>query len=257
MAEEKQRRYRSDPTASDAIGLSDAMAAVVHETRRPVALARGYISMLLEGQLGGISEHQRSVLEKIDENLVQTITELERLGMVARVERDDPPSHVLEPVDLIQQAQIAIDRLRARITLTGGQVGLEYADGRPVTASADVSLLARILDNLVDNALVYSDGPPRVAVSVGYDGRPYVAVVDQGRGIEPELHERVFQRGVRADPGRPGSGLGLYLCRQAARQMGADLRLEWSVPGEGSRFRLDLRALRGPGLAILHRGPIR
>ena len=236
--------------------LSDALAAIVHETRRPVALARGYVSMLQEGQLGQISDSQRSALQKIDDKLVEAIGEVERLGMLARVEQERPIA--MERVDLTEQAIMAVDRGRARVELTGGQLNLEYADGGPVIAGADVSLLARILDNLVDNALAYSDGAPLVKVSIGYEGHPYLRVVDQGKGIEPELRDRVFERGFRGDPASgPGSGLGLYLCRQAALEMGGTLRLEWSEPGKGSSFRLDLQSAHGPGLAIVHRNPIR
>jgi two-component system OmpR family sensor kinase len=65
-------------------------------------------------------------------------------------------------------------------------------------------------------------------------------------GVDPELAERIFERFYRVnDPALgypPGTGLGLYISRDLAQRAGGALVLEQSRPGEGSRFRLTLRA---------------
>jgi signal transduction histidine kinase len=69
-----------------------------------------------------------------------------------------------------------------------------------------------------------------------------VIIADQGKGIAPADHERVFAKFERVDPSEPGgSGLGLYIARRLARAMGGDINLD-SAPGQGARFALTLPA---------------
>jgi len=103
--------------------------------------------------------------------------------------------------------------------------------------------VGRILDNLLNNALSYSSGPPRVTVTVHAD-EPRVEVRDRGRGVTAEQRERIFERFYRIDdpslPHVPGTGLGLYISRQLASRMGGRLTLERTVRGKGSTFTLRL-----------------
>jgi signal transduction histidine kinase len=77
-------------------------------------------------------------------------------------------------------------------------------------------------------------------------GTAVVSVEDRGRGIAPELRERIFERFVRGDQGSsgaPGTGLGLYISRQLAARHGGRLELDHSEAGKGSRFSLRLPRL--------------
>jgi two-component system sensor histidine kinase SenX3 len=101
------------------------------------------------------------------------------------------------------------------------------------------------MDNLVNNALIYSDPPATVAVAVTVRAAPgavEIRVGDRGPGVPEGDRERIFERFVRgAGAGRAaGTGLGLYVSRECARRMGGDLMLERSRPGEGSTFLLRL-----------------
>lgn len=98
----------------------------------------------------------------------------------------------------------------------------------------DRDLLFQALSNLVDNALKYTPTGGRIELSVGRkDGSVCVAVADTGRGIPPELVERVFQRFYRVDSSRstPGNGLGLSLVRAIMDLHCADITLLDNSPG--------------------------
>jgi two-component system sensor histidine kinase QseC len=99
--------------------------------------------------------------------------------------------------------------------------------------------MASLIDNLVSNAIKYSPSGSRIPVCVDdsiVDGRRHVRlrVSDQGPGIPPEMHKKVFERFFRL-PGQdqPGSGLGLAIAERAAVRNNGVIRLENAVNGRG------------------------
>lgn len=93
------------------------------------------------------------------------------------------------------------------------------------TAAMDTGLMRLALRNLLDNALGYSRTDAPVVLRIADSDHPLglvVEVLDEGPGIEPSLHDRLFQRGQRGaqGDGRPGSGLGLYIVRRVAELHG-------------------------------------
>jgi signal transduction histidine kinase len=109
---------------------------------------------------------------------------------------------------------------------------------------ADSALVRQILVNLVDNAIKYSTRGDRIEVLVSDETTQVrVAVVDEGIGIPPSEQDRIFEKFYRVDPematGIGGSGLGLYISREIAQQMGGSLTMR-SAPGRGSTFVLQL-----------------
>lgn len=222
------------------------LAEVTHETRRPLGLARGYVSILLEEQPGPLTAAQRNRLIQVDEKLAEAQAQLDnRLVLLSKLELNEGrAASSLQGVDLLADVERAIERARVRADQASGQLELRHPEP-PIRARADSMLLSRVLDNLLENALLYSDGPPQVSVEVGSGNgdRPFVRVVDQGAGMSPSIAEEVFAKGFRGDPSgpRPGTGLGLWLSRRAAEQMHARLELESTQEGGGSAFRLELQ----------------
>jgi signal transduction histidine kinase len=226
---------------------ADVLAEVTHETRRPLGLARGYLSLVVEEQLGSLNDLQRERLRRVDEKLAEAQSELEnRLVLLGRLERDEVRGGTqLEPIDLLGEVECAMERARVRVDLVSGRLELRHAPP-PIRARADGALLSRVLDNLLENALLYAEGPPSVTVEVGAGagGRPFVRVLDEGTGMTSQVAARVFEEGFRGLASGPGSGLGLWLSRRAAGQMHARLELESTEPGRGTVFRLELQPER-------------
>jgi len=111
-----------------------------------------------------------------------------------------------------------------------------------VNVVADRFQVDRIVDNLINNAISYGGPSPWVRLSVDPADPPAIRVEDHGVGISAELHSRIFDRFFRIDTRVPGTGFGLHVGRVLAAACGGSLRLERSVPGEGSLFRLELPA---------------
>jgi signal transduction histidine kinase len=116
--------------------------------------------------------------------------------------------------------------------------------GDSVRALADRTMLEQIVQNLVSNAAhaAKSLAAPRIRLHVYARGsRVLVSVRDNGPGIPLDLQERIFEPFFTTRRGRGGTGLGLALCREYARQLEAELSV-WSLPGRGACFRVSLLA---------------
>ncbi|WP_347116096.1 two-component system sensor histidine kinase RstB [Leclercia sp. S52] len=102
----------------------------------------------------------------------------------------------------------------------------------------DMRLMERVLDNLVNNALRYSDNTLRISLQLN-GSRATLSVEDDGPGIAPDARQRVFEPFVRLDPSRDratgGCGLGLAIVHSIAQALGGDVRCEASDLG-GARF---------------------
>ena len=104
----------------------------------------------------------------------------------------------------------------------------------------DGQRVRQCLGNLIGNALKHSARGP-VTITVRYaKGRLVIEVADEGKGIAPALHEKVFEPFYRGSTETPGVGLGLSISRAMARQMGGDLVVVPSV--QGATFRLTVLA---------------
>jgi signal transduction histidine kinase len=149
--------------------------------------------------------------------------------------------------DLRDAARAALKRIEPRALLLKADVSLE-AGPEPLPVEADPEHVARILDNLLNNALTYCVATPVVAVAVGDPGSPRISVRDNGVGIPIAKREVVFERFIRLDDHAlgpvPGTGLGLYISRELARRHGGTLDLEDQPPEQGSVFTLRLPVVR-------------
>ena len=149
---------------------------------------------------------------------------------------------LIEEVDLADVARRAAGLLTIRAEARLVRIQTPAMDEQ-VIAKAEYRRVLQILVNLIGNAVRHS--PPESTIWVRVDeeqGRAKVVVADQGGGIDPENHARVFDRFERlGNMDGEGSGLGLYISRTLARAMQGDLMID-SALGRGARFTLDLPA---------------
>ncbi len=157
----------------------------------------------------------------------------------------------LARIDSLAVVQKVVRQFESRASEGKVAIEVDVADGVANTASAlaDPTLLSQILYNLVSNAVKYSPVGGRVAIRVEpAPGRLLIRVADQGPGISPEFHERIFEKFYRVKDDSvyklKGHGLGLYLSKYFADQIGAAIDLS-STPGKGAEFTLALQKAKG------------
>jgi len=129
--------------------------------------------------------------------------------------------------------------------LSDDHVSLGLQRAGDATCECDPKLIQRIITNLVSNAVKHVDDDGSIRVTVGGDEHAVcIEVADDGPGIPPEFHERIFQKFGQvhtgtADSAKYSTGIGLTFCRLAAEAHGGTIGVE-STPGEGSTFRVVL-----------------
>jgi signal transduction histidine kinase len=212
-----------------------------HELRTPLSVIRGYLSILESGSLGTLNAAGRRALSVLSGKALEMNLLIEQMLEAARLEEGRLALRI-ERVDLCGAASDALDLVRP-LADDRHPLSLE-APSVDVPVMADRDRLATILTNLLDNAIKYSPngGPVRCVVDRG-DQRGTVSVHDQGIGIAASDRAILFTRfgRVSSDDTRhiKGTGLGLYLSRELARQMGGDIQVA-SEKGRGSAFTLSL-----------------
>jgi signal transduction histidine kinase len=229
--EEQESRYNA------ARQLSEFAETLLHQLKTPLGAAEGAALLLENEEVTHDPEERRRFAALIRRNLSRART-------------------VVDDVRALSLAQLAVTRAGRWLPL-GQVLGEVLMEIRPLLQDAgvridveeplpdfpvDASRVELILLNLISNATKYADpGKRQRWVKVCFKENEagwWLEVEDNGLGIKPELHGRIFERFFRAHPEHgEGTGLGLAIVREAVQQLGSRLEFD-SVPGEGTTFRL-------------------
>jgi signal transduction histidine kinase len=220
----------------------DFVATISHELRTPLTSVQGYIKTLLRDDVTVAPAQQREFLERADHQGERLRRLIEDLLFASRIEAS-PPIPTTESVAIPALVQRVVDSHGA--TVERRRFVLDFAPSLPSIRTSE-ELVFRILGNLVDNALKYSPSHHSIRVSARcHEGGMLVSVTDRGVGVPPEERDRIFDRFYQVDHSSTrrvgGTGMGLYICRQAAELLGGRLWLEASE-SVGSTFCLWLPA---------------
>jgi len=235
IAADNARLYEAAEAASQA--KSDFLAVMSHELRTPLTAIVGYQELLAAGVAGSVTNEQMKYLRRIGasaQHLREIIEEILTFsGLESGREMLRP-----EPTDLTLLATDTADVVAPAAREKGLTFDVIVPD-HPVRATTDPAKLRRILLNLLNNAVSFTnEGGIRLVLEQG-DHQVLFHVQDTGIGIASESLERIFepfwqeQRGLTREVG--GTGLGLTVARRLARMLGGDVTVV-SELGKGSTF---------------------
>ena len=225
-----------------------------HELRNPLA-ALGNSLQVLEGVDGATLDAAASTsgvpigatleaLHRQSRHMSRLVDDLLDLTRISNGKIELQPSRV----DLRDSLEEHVRTMRPRVDAAGRVLEVALADGS-WWIDADPERLAQVLDNLMDNAIKYSDPGDRIELAVEQDGdEALVRLRDTGIGIAPGALATLFEPFTQAagpdQVGRDGLGLGLALVRNLVELHGGTIEAESEGPGLGSEFRLRLPLAR-------------
>jgi two-component system, OmpR family, phosphate regulon sensor histidine kinase PhoR len=219
---------------------SDFVATISHEQRTPMTAVYGAATTLLHRDEKLDGDQRRKLLEMLATEAKRLADITEEVLLTSQIDRGDLRVDQ-QPIDIDNIVRTTIATMDSQFQAV--RVNLEIQGGALPAAAGDADRLRQVLVNLLDNAVKYSDAH-QVTVRVETDdGRIFIAVADEGRGIALADQQKIFEKFYRADPqlqhAPSGTGLGLYIARELTERMGGTLALT-SKPGRGSTFTVAL-----------------
>jgi signal transduction histidine kinase len=180
------------------------------------------------------TEKESSFLHKVERNTNLIMDMVVSLLDISRLEAGQMPLR-LNPCNVYELARAAIQPFEA---LAGQRKVVVQSPPTPITVICDLDLIRRVIANLVGNAIKYTDDNGAIDLQFAVeDPNVKIAVRDNGPGLSPELHQKVFEKfgQAKAEQRTLGVGLGLAFCKLAVEAHGGAIGLDSEV-GKGSTF---------------------
>jgi PAS domain S-box-containing protein len=206
---------------------------VSHDLKAPLVTISGFMGFLEQDARKGDTEKLNKDISRINEaiskmeRLLTELLELSRIGRMMNPPMDIPFAEVVnEALELVD------GRLQA------GRVQVEVEADLP-SVYGDRARLVEVVQNLVDNAAKYMErqSDPKITIGVTKaEGKSVFFVQDNGIGIEPEQHNRVFGLFNKLDTNSEGTGIGLALVKRVIEVHGGKIWVESRGIGTGSTF---------------------
>ncbi len=218
------------------------VGTVSHELKTPLTSVRMALHILLEKSVGMLTSKQEELLQAARNDAERLLNILNNLLDLARLEQGGVELH-REPVAPADLLQSALEEASDRVTARGLRIDCALDPGLPLV-SVDRQRISHVFANLLTNAIKHSPvgGQIRLGATKSDDHTVRFSVSDDGPGIAPEYHARIFDRFFRVPgQGKGGAGLGLSIAREIAVAHGGRIGVR-SLPGQGATFYLDLNA---------------
>jgi len=209
-----------------------------HQLRTPLTSVKGYISMIMEGDAGKITNPQRKLLNEAfmsSERMVHLINDF------LNVSRIQTGKFIIDksPVNLSKLVNEEIDSLRPNATARGLKFTYKPPKNFPILY-IDEGKMRQVVMNFADNAIYYSSENSKIAVSLSVDKNEVLFTVkDSGIGVPIKEREHLFSKFYRASNARvrrpDGTGVGIYLAKKVIDALDGKIVFE-SVEGKGSTF---------------------
>lgn len=217
---------------------SSLLTLLSHETRTPLTLILGPVSMLIDG--GDLTTRQRELLGVAEAGALRLGALVEKVAFLSQLKLRAIPFERM-PTDLGSIAHEAVARAADRSGSAG--VNLVVSNEGSARIEGDPEHLGSVVDALIDNAIRFSARGETVRICTRTSGAMAILTIsDSGPGIDPEMLQRLFQEFSVPDLAHHTDGLGLSLAiaHRIVEQQGGALNLTHSGGQDGTTFQMEL-----------------
>ena len=216
---------------------SELVAVASHQLRTPLTAMRGNVEMLIDESFGSLNKEQHELLDDIEVSTIRLITMVNEMLDITKIERGNLEMNIedLNVKEIISSVVGDLESYAQRHDFT-----INEALPPDITIAGDKVRVRQIFQNLIDNAIKYSSSPGKLDISAKLDMNVVeICFADNGIGVpkneQPKLFERFYRASNTSKTASSGSGLGLYIVKSIAQQLGGDIRFE-SEEGVGTTF---------------------
>jgi PAS domain S-box-containing protein len=219
---------------------NEFLATLAHELRNPLAPIRNGLEIVRMTQSAEVIERARSMMDRQLQQMVHLIDDLLEVSRITRgkIELNR------EPLDLESALQSAIEMSKPLIDAAGHQFTVDLP-ARSLIVHGDLTRLAQVFGNLLNNAAKYTNPGGRIAlIATTTHERARVTVRDSGIGIAPAMLPRIFDMFTQVDHSsqrtQGGLGIGLCIAKRLVEMHGGSLVARSEGPDKGSEFTVEL-----------------
>lgn len=228
---------------------NEFISTASHEMRTPVAAIEGYLGLALNPATAQLDEKAREFITKAQESTKHLGRLFQDLLTVSKAE-DSRLIPRPKPIDIIKFAKEVTEGLMPKakekgleVNFMSGQAGAEGKVLPVFYTYFDPDNLREILNNLIDNAIKYTNkGGVKVDIT-GSEDKIIITITDEGIGVPPEDVQHLFEKFYRADNSETrqqgGTGLGLYICRRLVEANNGVITVE-SIFGKGTTVKVQM-----------------
>lgn len=222
---------------------SEFISIASHQLRAPLTVIKGYISLLLEGSLGAITEQTREAFGKVAISAEQLVKLIGDLLNLSRIESGKIKYEFIL-ADFSRLVEEVVNEFRPHAEKKNCTLIFKNNFQNLPQFKFDPDKMREVVINFTDNAIKYSTPPGLVEISIDRSRiiTPGVRlrVTDNGIGLKPEDMSRLFTKFVRTEEAQRtdpnGMGIGLYFVKRVAEDHGGKAWAESAGPGKGSTF---------------------
>lgn len=209
-----------------------------HQLRTPLSIIKGFVSMMLEGTYGQISEEIKDKLRKTYESAERLIRLVDALLDLSHIE-SGKINLEMKKMDLVQMVRSVVEELKPEAEEKNIELKFENPD-QEYWVLGDEEKLRQVVMNLIDNAVKYTKEGEVLVYFEEKEGNVRLAVKDTGMGMRREEIASLFQKFVRGSEAAhyhtEGTGIGLYVAKRLLEEQKGEIGANSEGEGKGSEF---------------------
>ncbi len=234
LKEEVERLKKIGAVKADVVSIS------AHQIRSSLSALKWIVKMFLDGDLGKLTAEQESLMKKAYETNDKAISVLNELLLTNKTEAAIEKKYIFSKVDITELIESAVFDFSGEAHGKGIEVILLKPETKVRTVNADKEKLSVALQNLIENAIKYSDMHGKIFITLKEEGDfAQVSVKDTGVGISEEGKSKIFEKFYRDPEAQKkeamGSGIGLFTTKKIIEDNGGKIWFE-SSRGSGTTF---------------------